>query len=235
MSMISRRNALLTTAAAALHAQPAPPRKSRADSFFGIHFDLHPKPSDKELGKDLSEANIQRFLTEVQPDYVQYDCKGHVGWLGYPSTVSKSAPGIVKDSLALWRDLTEKQGVALYIHFSGVWDSLAITDHPEWARLKPDGSKDDRQTSLWSRYAEDRMIPQLLEASAKYRLDGAWVDGECWITSPDYAQPAIEAWRKLGLGMDAPRKPEDPHWDVWLEFNRQRFRQYVRNLHCSDQ
>jgi hypothetical protein len=229
MSMISRRNVMLATAATTLAAQTAPPRKSRANSFFGIHFDLHPKPTDKELGKDISEANINRFLAAVSPDYVQYDCKGHVGWLGYPSSVSKSAPGIVQDSLAIWRDLTEKSGVALYIHFSGVWDSLAITEHPEYARVRPDQSKDDRQTSLWSRYAEDRMIPQLLEASAKYRLDGVWVDGECWITSPDYSQAAIEAWRKLGLGMDVPRKPEDPHWDVWLEFNRQRFRDYVRN------
>ncbi len=231
MEKISRRQTLaLAMAAKVAHSQPrTPARKTRAESFFGLHFDLHPNEKDTELGKDLSEANINRLLTRVKPDYVQYDCKGHVGWLGYPSQVSKSAPGIVRDSLALWRDLTEKAGVSLYVHFSGVWDSLAISEHPEWARIKPDGKPDDRQTSLWSGYAEERMIPQLLEVSAKYRLDGAWIDGECWQTNPDYSTAALQSWRRLGVGMDAPRKPEDPGWDIWLEFNRQRFRDYVRN------
>lgn len=229
MASISRRAILASTLTLIPPSASAQSRKRRADSFFGIHFDLHPGPDDKELGKDLSEENINRFLAAVRPDYVQYDCKGHAGWLGYPSKVSKSAPGIVRDSLALWRDLTEKQAVALYIHFSGVWDSLAILDHPEWARIKPDQTKDDRQTSLWSAYADIRMIPQLLEVSEKYRLDGAWIDGECWQTNPDYSAAALAEWRKLALGMDAPRKPQDPHWDIWLEFNRQHFRNYVRH------
>lgn len=229
MALISRRAALASAAFIAIPSRSASPRKRRSDSFFGIHLDLHPRETDTELGKNVSEANVTQMLTLVRPDYVQYDCKGHAGWLGYPSKVSRSSPGIVRDSLAIWREATAKQGVALYVHFSGVWDSLAIREHPDWARLKPDGTSDDRQTSLWSRYSEERMIPQLLEVSEKYQLDGVWVDGECWLTSPDYSQAAIEAWRKLGLGMDAPRKLADPHWDVWLEFNRQRFRDYVRN------
>lgn len=210
-------------------AVPLVAAQRRADSFFGIHLDLHPNPEDKALGKDLSEANIQRFLRQVRPDFVQFDCKGHAGWLGYRSKVSPSAPGIVGDSLAIWRDSTNRAGVALFVHFSGFLDSLAIREHPEWARVREDNSKDDRQTSLWSRYAEERMIPQLLEVSEKYKVEGVWVDGECWQTKPDYSPAAIGAWRGMGLGLDAPRKPEDPKWDVWLEFNRQRFRDYVRN------
>jgi len=228
MPLISRRTALVCAATVAFPTAAAPVRKRRADSFFGVHFDLHPNAEDRELGKDLSAANIDRFLDRVRPDYVQYDAKGHAGWLGYPSKVSRSAPGIVADSLALWREKTAEAGVALYIHFSGVWDSLAVSEHPEWARVKPDQSKDDRQTSLWGRYAAERMIPQLLEVSEKYQLDGVWIDGECWQTNPDYAVAAVQSWRGLGLGMDAPRKPDDPLWDVWLEFNRQRFRDYVK-------
>lgn len=228
MGIISRRQALALPAALCATAQNPPHRKSRRDSFFGIHFDLHPNATDQHLGRDLSPAHIATFLERVRPDFVQYDCKGHAGWLGYPSRVSRPAPGIVQDSLALWRKETAAKGVALYIHFSGVWDSLAIEDHPDWARLKPDNTRDDRQTSLWSRYAEDRMIPQLLEVSDKYQLDGAWIDGDCWQANPDYSPGALAAWRRLGLGMDAPRKPDDANWDVWLEFNRQRFRDYVR-------
>jgi hypothetical protein len=223
------RRALLASAtlAPAVRAQTHPPRKRRADSFFGIHFDLHPQATDTELGKDLSRENIEAFLDAVRPDYVQYDCKGHAGWLGYPSKVSPSAP-LVQDSLALWRAVTRERGVALYIHFSGVWDSLAVSEKPEWARLNAEGARDDRQTSLWSAYATDRMIPQLLEVSAQYDLDGAWVDGECWQTNPDYSPAALTAWRGLGAGLEAPKSPTDPNWHLWLEFQRQRFRDYVR-------
>jgi hypothetical protein len=225
MPQISRR-ALLVCPIVGAMAGPA--RKSRAASFFGIHLDLHPNPADKELGKDVSAANVDRLLRVVKPDYVQYDCKGHAGWLGYPSKVSKSAPGIVVDSLQIWRERTDVAGVSLFAHFSGVWDSLAIAEHPEWARVKADGSKDDRQTSLWSAYAAARMIPQLLEVSERYKLDGVWVDGDCWQTQPDYSVAAIAGWRRFGMGLDAPRKPEDANWEVWLEYNRQRFRDYVR-------
>ncbi len=226
--MLNRRQVLALAAAPALRAQDRK-RKRRGECFFGIHFDLHPRGDDTELGRDLSAANVTQFLERVKPDFVQYDCKGHAGWLGYPSQVSKSSPGIVNDSLALWRTLTAERGVPLYIHFSGVWDSLALSEHAEWARVDAAGKRDERQTSLWSAYVDERMIPQLLEAAEKYDLDGVWVDGECWQTNPDYSPAAIRAWLQMGLGAEVPRKAGDAHWELWLEFNRQRFRSYVRH------
>ncbi len=224
---MTRREALLLPLSLTARAQRK--RPLRKDTFFGIHFDLHPQEKDTELGRDISAANIDDFLTRVRLDFVQYDCKGHAGWLGYPSQVSKSSPGIVNDSLALWRKQTAARNIPLYIHFSGVWDSLAIAEHPDWARLDASGKKDERQTSLWSPYATERMIPQLIEAAAKYNLDGAWVDGECWQTNPDYSPAATRAWLQLGLGPEVPKKAGDPHWQAWLEFNRQRFRDYLKS------
>jgi hypothetical protein len=65
-------------------------------SFFGLHFDLHPQENDTALGRDVTEAMIERLLDAARPDYVQYDAKGHAGWLGWPSDVGPSAPGIVR-------------------------------------------------------------------------------------------------------------------------------------------
>lgn len=220
-----RRHFLLTPAlAAGLPAQTARPRLPRRDCFFGIHFDLHPNPRDTALGRDVTDEMIERFLTAVKPDYVQYDCKGHVGWLGYPSKVSTSAPGIVKDSLDLWRKATARHGVGLFIHFSGVWDTLAITENPRFATIGPDGKMDPNNTSVWSDYVDQRMIPQLKEAAEKYDLDGAWVDGECWAVKPDFSEAAWRAW-----GKELPHKPSGPGWNEYLEFQRERFRQYVKH------
>ncbi len=215
-----RRFTALLTAPALLGAQPSTPtRLRRPDSYFGLHFALHPTENDTVLRRDVTEAMISKPPPATKPDFVQYDSKGHPGWLGWPSKVGPSAPGIVKDSLELWRRVTARRGVALYIHFSGVWDSEAVKRHPEWARLDADGKPDVNQTSTYGPYVDQLMIPQLREAATKYDLDGAWVDGECWATKPDY-RPG-----QTGL----PKSAKDAGWQEFLDKDREQFRQYVRH------
>lgn len=213
-------------AVAALQGQRK--RLTRERSFFGLHFDLHPQARDKALGRDVTVDHVLSMLDRVRPDYVQYDAKGHAGWLGWPSDVGPSAPGIVNDSLKIWREATARRGVALYIHFSGVWDGQQVERRPEWARRDKDGKTDGRNTSVFGPYVDRVMIPQLKEAASKYELDGAWVDGECWSTQPDYSDMARAAWRAAGHG-EPPKAAGEPEWLEWLEFNRERFRQYVRH------
>lgn len=194
--------------------------RPRSDTFFGVHFDLHPSQHDTELGKDVTEAHVSHLLDRVQPDYVQYDSKGHAGLLGYPSEVGPSAPGIVNDSLAVWRKETRKRDISLYVHFSGIYDIAACAEHPEWAAVGGDGKPSPNHTSVFGPYAEKRMIPQLIELLNKYDLDGAWVDGECWAAQHDYSPAAIAAWEEeTGFG-DAPKKRGDPHWAEWKAFHR---------------
>ncbi|HZT28373.1 MAG TPA: hypothetical protein VFA33_00715 [Bryobacteraceae bacterium] len=232
--MINRR-AFFLAAGAPLFAtragvsQTAPTRLARKDSFLGMHFDLHPNPHDMALGRDVTDEMVEHFLNEVKPDYVQYDCKGHVGYLGYPSQVGTSAPHIVKDSLEIWRRVTARHGVALYIHFSGVWDSRAIAEHPEWASVHADGARDPNATSTFGPYVDRLMIPELEEAARKYDLDGVWVDGECWAVSLDYGEAAARAFREATGVRDLPKSEKDAGWQDFLEFQRARFRGYVRH------
>jgi hypothetical protein len=229
---LKRREFLVSLSApafarAAFPSQNPKPRLARKDSFFGLHFDLHPQATDTALGRDVTEEMIERLLARARPDYIQYDCKGHAGYLGYKSQIGTPSPGIVKDSLELWRRVTARNGVALYIHFSGLWDSLAIQQHPEWACVHADGSLDPNATSAFGPYVDQLMIPELREAAAKYDLDGAWVDGECWAVKPDYSRRAAEAFTAATGIRDLPRGPSDPGWLDFLDFNRAQFRKYV--------
>jgi hypothetical protein len=229
---LRRRHFLISLSApvflrAPLMRRDVKPRPARKDSFFGLHFDLHPQATDTALGRDVTEEMIERVLTRAKPDYVQYDCKGHAGYLGYRSRVGTSSPGIVKDSLKLWRRVTARNGVALYIHFSGLWDSLAIKQHPEWACVHADGTLDPNATSTFGPYVDELMIPELEEAAAKYHLDGAWVDGECWAVKPDYCKRAAEAFTAATGIRELPRGPSDPGWLDFLDINRSQFRKYV--------
>ena len=199
----------------------------RKDAFFGLHFDLHPQATDTALGADISEDNIRGLLERVRPDYVQYDCKGHAGWAGYPTAVGWPSPGIVKDSLAVWRKATRDVGVGLFIHYSGVWDSKAVAEHPDWARIGPDGTRDPNATSVFGPYVDELLIPQLVEVAQKYGLDGVWADGECWGAQLDWSPRALAAWSKETGYRDAPKDRTDPRWLDWKMFHRRAFERYL--------
>ncbi len=205
------------------------PRLKRADSFLGVHFDFHAGPDCTEIGKNTTPAMIESVIDQVRPDYIQIDCKGHPGLSSYPTKAGNPAPGFVGDPLRVWREVTARRGVALYMHYSGVWDSEAIRRNPSWGIIDAGGKTQGKATSFFGPYAERLLIPQLRELAGDYGVDGAWVDGECWASAPDYGPEALEAFRKATGIQDPPRKPGDPHWFEFLEFHRESFRRYLRH------
>lgn len=211
-----------------LPAQSPPPRLKRAESFLGIHFDFHAGPDCKEVGRNTTRAMIENIIDRVRPDYLQIDCKGHPGYSSYPTKVGNPVPGFVGDPLRLWREVTAQRGVALYMHYSGVWDGHAVKN-PGWAAADASGKPSARATSFWGPYVDQLLIPQLRELAGDYGIDGVWIDGDCWAAMPDYSESAVKAFR-VATGFDAvPQKPGEPHWFEWLEFNRQAFRGYLNH------
>ena len=203
-------------------------RLRRDQSFLGIHFDFHANASDLGIGVNTTPEMVQEILDKVHPDYIQVDCKGHPGYSSYPTKVGNPAPGVVGDPLAVWREVTARNGVALYLHYSGVWDSRAVELHPEWAVKDKDGNPSKNNTSVFSPYVDRLLIPQLKELAGKYGIDGVWVDGECWATAIDYGDKAVKLFKEQ-TGKEAPLSPEDPDWFEWKQFHREAFRNYLRH------
>ena len=114
------------------------------------------------------------------------------------------------------------------MHYSGVWDSEAIRKHPDWAVVNANGSRNERATSFFGPYADQLLIPQLRELAGDYGVDGAWVDGECWASQPDYGEAALKAFRQATGIETVPRRRGEPHWYEFLQFNREAFRKYLR-------
>jgi len=204
-------------------------RLRRADSFLGIHFDFHANTDSQFVGKNTTPEMVETIINQVHPDYIQTDCKGHPGYSSYPTKVGNPIPGIVGDPLRIWREVTAKHGVSLYMHYSGVWDSRSIALHPDWAVINGDGKTNSNATSFWGPYADRLLIPQLRELEGEYGVDGAWVDGECWACAADYGEAAIHAFQKETGITSVPHGPADPHWFEFLQFNREAFRNYLRH------
>ncbi len=230
----AKRNQTSATSVSKTVANPNPTpenpkRLKRADSFLGIHFDFHAGTDCTEIGKNTTREMIESVIDQVHPDYLQIDCKGHPGLSSYPTNAGNRAPGFVGDPLRLWRQVTAERGVSLYMHYSGVWDSEAIRQHPDWAAVNADGKPNGNATSFFGPYAEKLLIPQLRELSGEYQVDGAWVDGECWASVPDYGEAALQAFKKATGIQNVPRNPGDPNWYEFLQFNREAFRNYLRH------
>jgi len=210
----------------------------RADCFFGVHFDLHASEEIDNAGETLTEAMVDSFLKAVKPDFIQVDCKGHPGISSYPTKVGFPVKGFEKDPLKLIRKVTDKHNVGLYVHFSGVWDGKVVKEHPGWAVVKANGEKSSQKVSFFSPYLDRYMIPQLKELSDDYRIDGAWIDGECWAVEPDYGKEAAAAWKRESGRDTVPTDKKSSFCPQYLDFTRDLFRKhllkYINAIHAHN-
>ena len=206
--------------------------KKRKDSFWGIHCDYHARPWMKAPGSTLCEEDIRKVCRELRPDFWQIDCKGHFGWASYPSQFSNAMPQFACDTLAMWRKVTREEGVALYLHYSGLWDEKYCSEHPEEGIMHADGTYDTTRLFPGSRYVDELMIPQMCELAEKYGVDGFWIDGDNWVMQMDYRPETLKEFESetgICLNGQKPAKPSDPYYQEYRDFNRELFRRYVRH------
>jgi hypothetical protein len=157
------------------------------------------------------------------------DSKGHPGYSSYPTQVGYSANSFAKDPLRIWRDITNKHNLPLYVHYSGLWDDKAIVENPDWGRVNPDGTRDKVKAAYFGDYSRELLIPQIKEMMDNYAIDGVWIDGDCWSTGPDYSPDVIAGFqRETGLEV-VPKSPEEENYKRWLDYNRLAYRKYLKN------
>ncbi len=201
--------------------------KPRSECFFGLHFDFHANEHTKPIGEHFSQNEFGEMLDIVRPDFVQCDTKGHPGLSSYPTKVGN--PHLIdKDILKGWREETQKRGIGLYAHYSGLFDIKAIENNPEYGAIFKDGTQSKEFVSLFSNYPQQVLIPQLKEMALDYGLDGAWIDGDEWGAQVDYSPLAVKAYKRVS-GKDAYKEDDF----VYQEFLREEFRKYVRNYVCE--
>ena len=214
--------------------------KRRSESFFGMHSDFHAKLTDNlVIGGTLKEEDIREYLETLKPDFIQIDCKGHPGWASYPTAFNNRLPEYNGDPLRLWRDITKEYGVALYMHYSGVYETKYCTENPGQATVNKDGET-SKVVRLDGDYFKDLFIPQICELVEKYEIDGIWIDGDCWSVEIDYRDEAIKRFEeKTGIELNGilPKSKEDKYYKELLDFTRDEFRGilkwYVDELHSK--
>ena len=207
---------------------------------FGFHHDLHVAEGDRDIGACCNTKQLIPMLRLTGADFVQADSKGHTGlasWFSRTPNASVGA-GVVKDALKQWRAASRKLGLPLHCHYSGIWDKAAGAKHPDWCMRSKDGtllnapwmgvsSGSGDKMCPRGPYADELMIPQLIEMIDRYGVDGFWVDGDLWAMEPCYCDRCRKAFTlKTGIA-EPPAAPSDPNWAVWWNFARESFEEYV--------
>ncbi|MCQ2399407.1 MAG: alpha-L-fucosidase, partial [Clostridia bacterium] len=160
------------------------------DRFFGLHFDLHAE-NDVKIGNRTNKEDVEKYLDDAKPDFVQCDSKGHPGNCSYPTKVGTAAKNLETDNLKIWVDAIKGKGLPVFVHYSGVIDRAYTAEHPEDATLDKDGKPTESVSLFSGKYLENRMIPELKEMIVNYGIDGVWADGECWGVKRDYSKAAL--------------------------------------------
>ena len=208
-----------------------PSRLKREDCFLGIHFDFHATHDCKNIGQDVTEEMVDTIIDMVGPDFIQVDTKGHPGVASFQTRFSNRSEHITADQLRVWRKVTKRRGVALYGHYSGLIDHEAGIQHPQWQAMNSDGGYAAGTMSAAGPYADELLIPQVIELGKEYGLDGIWVDGDCWGLTRDWT-PSIQEEFTRATGIETvPTEPSDPNWHAWSQFHRELYRRYLR--HCA--
>lgn len=205
-------------------------------AYFGLHYDLHARASDTELGERADPETLIPLLKLMSPEWVQTDCKGHPGYTSWYSRVPDASvsPGVQKDALTGWRAATTALGLKLHCHYSGLWDQAAGKKHPEWAVLDKNGQRligDGEQTyavmAPLGPYIDELRNKQFIELIDRYQVDGFWVDGDIWCVQTDYDERAVVAFQAATGIVQPPRDASDSNWDRWMAFTRQTYYDYV--------
>ncbi len=202
---------------------------------FGVHIDAHALQADTDLGRDVTYENLYASLSTINPDWVEVDSKGHPGFTTYYTKVGTQAPILHKDCLEIYSKVCKDLNIPLVCHYSGIIDTNAIRQHPEWAGIKRDGTPygdynvdtSNSPVCLLSDYPEKVMIPQLLEIIDKYDVDGFWVDGECWGYGICYCDKCKEKFIKE-TGLPVPESDDAPTFDAYRKFHQKLFFEYIQ-------
>jgi len=209
--------------------------------YFGLHYDLHARKQDIDLGTRATPKELVPMLKLMGCQFVQTDCKGHAGYTSWRSETPGAcvSPGVKRDALKGWRAATKRLGLPLHCHYSGIWDAAAGRKHPEWCIVGKEGQPrggafgesagrpTNERMCPRGPYLDKLMIPQMIELIDRYGVDGFWVDGELWAVEPCYCRRCRKAFRQATGIEEPPTETTDPNWVAWISFTRESFEQYV--------
>ena len=205
-------------------------------SFWLLHEDHHTQ-GQFEVGRDADLEETARLVGLIRPDMIQIHAKGNPGWTTYPTEIGYAPPKLVRDVLAIWRDVARRDGYSFSAYYNIGRDGQIMTLRPEWNRVQADGKPVERALCYHSGVAEEYLWPMVREVIDGYRPDGFWFDGSCFTIRACYCPKCERRFRRQHL-LAPPKTPAERGWNEYQEMQRRIYREFIRGttelIHAAD-
>jgi hypothetical protein len=193
-------------------------------SFFLLHLDHH-TTNQMAVGRDADPDETARLIDLIKPDVIQIHAKGNPGWTTYPSQVGFTPPLLARDVMQVWTDIAKTRGYAFSAYFNIGRDREIMRRHPQWNRVRADGTPWDNMLCYHSGVAEAYLWPMVDEIIDRYHPAGFWFDGSCFTVRNCYCAKCREQFEKE-YHLPLPKTPQQPGWKEFKEMQRQIYREF---------
>lgn len=196
-----------------------------------------PLPVPKWLRTNLRVGHLPGYNERMVSEYLKagynvitVNCLDAWDRVGPGSSIHSKEE--VERADAYLRKIVEKvhRGGAKSIFYLGpvqapLHDATIRKAHPEWLRVRPDGTRDENFGNIRSGYA-DWMIRQLVYLVETYGVDGFWFDGYAPVHLHTYDEKTKQAFRLHSGGKEIPTTFDpvgDPVSRTYLAWHEQYF------------
>lgn len=202
------------------------------NSWVGLHYDMHAQADAEDVQAAVTHDHLREMWSLIRPDFINVDCKGVHGLTSWPAKSGNAAPGLVRDRdpLRIQREVAREMGIPLVMHYCALWDNRAVTVHPDWAVVLPDGTRNNDVLCLMSPHLDEVMLPELKQLIEDYDVDGFWFDADVWHSLPSYSENYVRAFAKA-TGIEVPpMSAADPGWAEWVRFHGEVYEERARRI-----
>jgi hypothetical protein len=184
------------------------------DTLLKIHFDMHTPADVERVGAEFEPPAFAAAIKATGCEAVCFFSRCTYGWAYYPSRIGPPHPHLCRDLFGDGLAALKAEGVRVIAYYA--IDNLPpplSAAHPEWLCLGPDrtprkGNGEARLACIFSSFAEELLIPQLVEIAQRYPVDGFFLDGVYqYFGAPSYGDAAQRAF-----GRPIPVAADDPTW-----------------------
>jgi len=203
-------------------------------SYRKLFFDFHSPGTTVGLAASFDAERWAERLLAAKAQAVSVFVKCGYGYSFY----RKGEIRYVHPHLPAGLDMVQEQIDALHarglkaIGYYHTFHSEPVArDHPEWRRIKADGTADSLSICMLGPLAEEWMLPHIREAVRLYELDAMFFDGT-YGHVPCYCEACQQAWSAASGGKRVPVGSADVGWRYYVAWSLARYR-YLRQRICD--
>ena len=146
-----------------------------------VHLDFHTSEKIRGIGSHFDKQEFVAALKEANLDSITLFAKCHHGNFYYPSEKFFTHPYLTRPLLDEQVEACKEAGVSAKIYISAGLDEHLAMSHPEWLRVRADGTQPNLLKPQWKGLCFntpylDVLAEQTVEVMNRYMPDGIFYD-----------------------------------------------------------